>query len=55
MKYMLTATYIQFIEINDDEDLDSALDLEFNDLPDKVGAYKEWEISSADWERVTSW
>ena len=55
MKYKITATYIQFIEVNDDEDLDSAIDLEVNDLPDKIGAYKEWEISEADYERVTSW
>ena len=53
MTYQLTATYIKFIEINEDEDIDNVLESEFSDLPDKVGAYKDWESFSGDWERVT--
>ena len=53
MTYELKVTYTKFIEINDDEDIDSVLDEEFNDLPDKVGFYKDWDSFSGEWERVT--
>lgn len=53
MTYQLTATYIKFIEIDDDEDLDSVLDDEFGDLPDKVGTYKDWDSMSGEWERIS--
>ena len=52
MTYKLTVTYTKFIEINEDEDIDSVLDDEFDDLPDKIGAYKDWETMSGDWKRV---
>ena len=53
MTYELTATYIKFIEVNDDEDLDSVLDDEFGGLPDKVGPYKDWDSMDGDWRRVS--
>ena len=53
MVYELTATYIKFITVNDDEDLDSVLDSEFGDLPDKVGTYRDWDGMDGDWRRIS--
>ena len=49
-KYMLKAEYIKFITIEDDEDLDEAMDENFEMLPVKPCGDCDWELMYGDWE-----
>ena len=48
--YMLEAKYIKFITIEDDEDLDEAMDENFDMLPVEPCGKCDWSLHECNWE-----